>query len=59
MSDSSSNRASLVLETYLTLGTRFRKANYLSPEMLFDKSNEWPAISKKNFSGELLVFYNP
>jgi hypothetical protein len=40
MSDSSSNRASLVLETYLTLGIRFRKANYLSPEMLFDKSNE-------------------
>ena len=49
MSDSSSNRASLVLETYLTLGTRFRKANYLSPEMLFDKSNEWADYFDKEF----------
>jgi len=33
-------------------GGRFKKVNYLSPDLIYDKSNEWAIISTKNFSAE-------
>jgi len=30
-------------------GVRFKRANYLSPEILFDKSNEWSDYFEKEF----------
>ena len=30
-------------------GGRFKRANYLSPEILFDKSNEWADYFEKEF----------
>jgi ABC-type Fe3+ transport system substrate-binding protein len=37
------------LQADLKPGVRFKKANYLSPEILFDKSNEWGDYFEKEF----------
>jgi iron(III) transport system substrate-binding protein len=37
------------LQADLKPGVRFKKANYLSPEILFDKSNEWADYFEKEF----------
>jgi len=37
------------LQADLKPGTRFKKANYLSPELLYDKSNEWADYFEKEF----------
>jgi len=37
------------LQADLKPGARFKKANYLSPEILFDKSNEWSDYFEKEF----------
>lgn len=37
------------LQADLKPGVRFKKANYLSPEILFDKSNEWSDYFEKEF----------
>ena len=30
-------------------GSRFKRANYLSPEILYDKGNEWSDYFEKKF----------
>ncbi|MGZ9262846.1 MAG: ABC transporter substrate-binding protein [Candidatus Binatia bacterium] len=37
------------LQADLKPGVRFKKANYLSPELLYDKSNEWAEYFEKEF----------
>jgi len=37
------------LQADLKPGVRFKKANYLSPELLYDKSNEWADYFEKEF----------
>jgi ABC-type Fe3+ transport system substrate-binding protein len=37
------------LQADLKPGARFKKANYLSPEILYDKSNEWSDYFEKEF----------
>jgi ABC-type Fe3+ transport system substrate-binding protein len=37
------------LQADLKPGVRFKKANYLSPEILYDKSNEWSDYFEKEF----------
>jgi iron(III) transport system substrate-binding protein len=37
------------LQADLKPGARFKKANYLSPELLYDKSNEWADYFDKEF----------
>lgn len=37
------------LQADLKPGARFKKANYLSPELLYDKSNEWGDYFEKEF----------
>jgi ABC-type Fe3+ transport system substrate-binding protein len=37
------------LQADLKPGVRFKKANYLSPEVLFDKSDEWAEYFEKEF----------
>jgi iron(III) transport system substrate-binding protein len=37
------------LQADLKPGTRFKKANYLSPELIYDKGNEWADYFEKEF----------
>ena len=37
------------LQADLKPGVRFKKVNYLGPEILFDKSNEWSDYFEKEF----------